>query len=106
MSSDPLHDVGAGMEMTTQEAAAYLSGPVGYTISPRVMYGLKSFGLGPIVEKRGSRADKGRPRATPEPWRTTNNRSFLRSCFCGGLHAILCNPLKDPAGMLQGILDI
>lgn len=55
MSSDPLHDVGADMEMTTKEAAAYLSGPVGYTISPKVMYGLKSFGLGPIVEKRGSR---------------------------------------------------
>lgn len=35
-----------------------------------------------------------------------NIRSFLRRNFCGGLYAILCDPLKDPAGMFQSILDI
>jgi hypothetical protein len=41
------------MEMTTREAAAYLSGPVGYTVSTKFMYGLKALHRGPVVEKRG-----------------------------------------------------
>lgn len=55
MSGDELDDLAADMEMTTKEAAAYISGPVGFTISPKVLYGLKSMSRGPIVEKRGRR---------------------------------------------------
>jgi hypothetical protein len=43
------------MEMTTREAAAYLSGPVGYPLSTKLMYGLRSVRRGPVAEKRGSR---------------------------------------------------
>ncbi|WP_324644884.1 helix-turn-helix domain-containing protein [Pseudarthrobacter sp. LT1] len=43
------------MEMTTKEAAAYLSGPVGSEISVKFLYGLRSLSRGPVVEKRGRR---------------------------------------------------
>ena len=43
------------MEMTTKEAAAYLSGPVGFEISVKFLYGLRSLSRGPVVEKRGRR---------------------------------------------------
>ncbi|WP_354214478.1 hypothetical protein [Arthrobacter sp. UYCo732] len=39
--------------MSTKEAAAYLSGPVGFAINQKIMYNLKSLGRGPVVEKRG-----------------------------------------------------
>jgi hypothetical protein len=55
MSPDEMDDLAPEMEMTTKEAAAYLSGPVGYTINAKIMHGLKSTGRGPIVEKRGWR---------------------------------------------------
>ncbi|MDJ0459313.1 hypothetical protein PUN71_019080 [Arthrobacter sp. NQ7] len=43
------------MEMTSKEAAAYLSGPVGYTVSAKFLRGLRYASRGPVVEKRGSR---------------------------------------------------
>lgn len=43
------------MEMTTNEAAAYLSGPVGYTVSAKFLRNLRYISRGPVVEKRGSR---------------------------------------------------
>ena len=55
MDFDELEDPAPEMEMTTKEAAAYLSGPVGYPISTKAMYGLKDIGFGPAVEKRGRR---------------------------------------------------
>ncbi|WP_018771437.1 helix-turn-helix domain-containing protein [Arthrobacter sp. 162MFSha1.1] len=51
LSDDPLPD----MEMTTNEAAAYLSGPVGYAISAKFLRSLRYVSRGPVVEKRGSR---------------------------------------------------
>ena len=42
-------------EMTTKEAAADLSRPVGFTFDARIMYGLRSARRGPVAEKRGSR---------------------------------------------------
>jgi hypothetical protein len=53
LSPDELDELAPDMEMTTKEAAAYLSGPVGYTISPKFMYGLKASARGPVVEKPG-----------------------------------------------------
>lgn len=53
MSPDELDDLNSDMEMTTKEAAAYLSGPVAFTVSVKLMYGLKSLSRGPVVEKRG-----------------------------------------------------
>jgi hypothetical protein len=55
MSPDGAEDLAADMEMTTKEAAAYLSGPVGLTLSPRIMYALRSVRRGPVAEKRGAR---------------------------------------------------
>jgi hypothetical protein len=43
------------MEMTTNEAAAYLSGPVGYTVSAKSLRDLRYVSRGPVVEKRGAR---------------------------------------------------
>jgi hypothetical protein len=48
-----MDDPAPDMEMSTKEAAAYLSGPVGYSISTKFMYGMKRMGEGPVVEKRG-----------------------------------------------------
>ena len=39
MSSDELDDLAGDMEMSTKEAAAYLSGPVGVTVNPKMSYG-------------------------------------------------------------------
>lgn len=55
MDLDKLGDPAPAMEMTTKEAAAYLSGPVGYALGPKTMYALKDMGFGPAVEKRGRR---------------------------------------------------
>jgi hypothetical protein len=52
---DGTEDLAADMEMTTKEAAAYLSGPVGFTMSTKIMYLLRSLRKGPIAEKRGAR---------------------------------------------------
>ncbi|MEV7132152.1 helix-turn-helix domain-containing protein [Arthrobacter sp. NPDC093128] len=41
--------------MTTNEAAAYLSGPVGFTLSAKLVRNLRYLNRGPVVEKRGSR---------------------------------------------------
>ena len=41
--------------MTSKEAAAYLSGPVGYTASTKFRRNLRYVRRGPVVEKRGSR---------------------------------------------------
>lgn len=43
------------MEMTTHEAAAYLSGPVGFEVSAKFLRNLRYVSRGPVVEKRGSR---------------------------------------------------
>jgi hypothetical protein len=43
------------MEMTTNEAAAYLSGPVGFEVSAKFLRNLRYVSRGPVVEKRGSR---------------------------------------------------
>ena len=43
------------MEMTTNEAAAYLSGPVGFELSAKFLRGLRYVSRGPVAEKRGSR---------------------------------------------------
>jgi hypothetical protein len=48
-------DPAADMEMTTNEAAAYLSGPVGFTLSAKLVRGLRYLDRGPVVGKRGSR---------------------------------------------------
>lgn len=41
--------------MSSKEAAAYLSGPVGYTLSAEFLRSLRYVGRGPLVEKRGVR---------------------------------------------------
>lgn len=51
---EPEFDAG-DMEMTTNEAAAYLSGPVGFELSAKFLRGLRYVSRGPVVEKRGSR---------------------------------------------------
>lgn len=43
------------MDMTSKEAAAYLSGPVGFEVSPKFLRNLRYVSRGPVVEKRGSR---------------------------------------------------
>ncbi|WP_256791975.1 hypothetical protein [Terrabacter sp. Ter38] len=48
---DPARD----MEMPTKEAAAYLSGPAGSTLSAKFVRDLRYLDMGPVVEKRGSR---------------------------------------------------
>lgn len=53
MNPEEMDEMAPDMEMSTKEAAAYLSGPVGFTISAKLMYGLRSTGRGPVVEKRG-----------------------------------------------------
>ena len=57
MSSDEMNDLAADMEMSTKEAAAYLSGPVGDDISTKFMYGMKSMETAPgddqVVELLG-----------------------------------------------------
>jgi hypothetical protein len=53
MDRDEMDGLAPDMKMTTNEAAAYLSGPAGYTISTKIMYNLKSLNRGPVVEKRG-----------------------------------------------------
>lgn len=55
MSLNDLSNLARDMEMSTKEAAAYLSGPIGYTLNTKIMYGLKALDSGPIVEKRGRR---------------------------------------------------
>jgi hypothetical protein len=56
MSAEHTDDLAAAdMEMTTKEAAAYLSGPVGFMLDARIMYGLRSVRRGPVAEKQGSR---------------------------------------------------
>lgn len=47
-------DAGA-MQMTSKEAAAYLSGPVGFEVSANFFRNLRYVSRGPVVEKRGSR---------------------------------------------------
>jgi hypothetical protein len=53
MNQNEIDGLAPDMEMSTKEAAAYLSGPVGYALSTKAMYGLKSLGRGPVTEKRG-----------------------------------------------------
>lgn len=55
MAPGGIEDPAADMEMTTKEAAAYLSGPVGFTLNTKIMYGLRSVRRGPVAEKRGAR---------------------------------------------------
>ena len=55
MGHAPRDDPAADMEMTSKEAVAYLSGPVGYTLSTKFLRGLTYVDKGPVVEKRGSR---------------------------------------------------
>lgn len=43
------------MEMTSKEAAAYWSGPVGFEVSAKFLRNLRYISRGPVVEKRGSR---------------------------------------------------
>ncbi|WP_104044045.1 helix-turn-helix domain-containing protein [Arthrobacter sp. ZGTC412] len=43
------------MEMTSKEAAAYLSGQVGFEVSTKFLRNLRYISRGPVVEKRGSR---------------------------------------------------
>lgn len=43
------------MEMSSKEAAAYLSGPAGYTLNAKFVRGLRYLDIGPVIEKRGSR---------------------------------------------------
>ncbi|MFD0047002.1 hypothetical protein ACFVGV_17610 [Pseudarthrobacter scleromae] len=55
MSPGETEDLAGDMEMNTNEAAAYLSGPVGYTVSAKFLRNLRYVSRGPVVEKRGSR---------------------------------------------------
>lgn len=48
-------DLAADMEMTSEEAAAYLSGPIGFPLTTKALRGLRYLRRGPVVEKRGSR---------------------------------------------------
>jgi hypothetical protein len=48
-------DPAADMEMTTNEATAYLSGPVGFTFTAKLVRGLRYLDKGPVVEKRDNR---------------------------------------------------
>ena len=50
-----MDDLTPDMEMSSKEAAAYLSGPVGYTLSQEFLRSLRYDGRGPLVEKRGAR---------------------------------------------------
>ena len=52
---DAVEDLAADMEMTTKEAVAYLSGPVGLPLSTKFMYCLRGVRRGPVAEKRGAR---------------------------------------------------
>lgn len=70
---DPLNpepeDPAADMEMTTKEAATYLSGPVGYTLSDKFVRGLTYVSRGLAVEKRGNRLVYRKSDRTPSSWR-------------------------------------
>lgn len=75
------------MELTTKEAAAYLSGPVGYFLSPKLLYGLRSLRRGPVAEKRGRNL----------VYRTSSLDAFLRE---NGT-----NPLDWMAGVWRNVAD-
>jgi hypothetical protein len=56
VSADHTEELAAvDMEMTTKEAAAYLSGPVGLPLSTKFMYCLRGVRRGPVAGKRGAR---------------------------------------------------
>jgi hypothetical protein len=50
-----MDELNSDMEMSSKEAAAYLSGPAGYTLNAKFVRGLRYLDIGPVVEKRGSR---------------------------------------------------
>lgn len=50
-----MDELAPDMEMSSKEAVAYLSGPVGYTLSAEFLRSLRYVGRGPLVEKRGAR---------------------------------------------------
>lgn len=55
MDPGSMDELTPDMEMSSKEAAAYLSGPVGYTLSQEFLHCLRYVGRGPLVEKRGAR---------------------------------------------------
>src|SRR5687768_14681235 len=55
MAHGPTEDRAPDMEMASKVAAAYLSGPVGYTVSTKFLRRLRYVDKGPVVDKRGSR---------------------------------------------------
>ena len=54
------------MEMTSKEAVAYLSGPVGFEVSAKFLRNLRYVSRGPVVEKRAPAWFTGSP-----PWRSS-----------------------------------
>jgi hypothetical protein len=63
-------DPAADMEMTSNEAAAYLSGPVGFTLTAKLVRGLRYLDKGPVVEKRTTGSSTASLRLTPS-WLNT-----------------------------------
>jgi hypothetical protein len=87
MNQDDADSLVPDMEMTTGEAAAYLSGPVGFTISPKLMYGLRSLHRGPVAEKRD------------------RNLVYRRSALDAFLRENGTDPLAWTAGVWRDVAD-
>ncbi|MEW9871613.1 hypothetical protein [Arthrobacter sp. HS15c] len=87
MNQNEIDGLAPDMEMSTKEAAAYLSGPVGYALSTKAMYGLKSLGRGPVTEKRG------------------RNLVYRKSALDAFLVENGTNPLAWTAGVWRDVAD-
>jgi hypothetical protein len=53
MDTNDMSDPGADMEMSTAEAAAYLSGLVDFSVSAEYLDSLRALGRGPVAENQG-----------------------------------------------------
>ncbi|MFE4542297.1 hypothetical protein [Arthrobacter sp. NPDC056727] len=53
MDTNDMDDPTADMEMSPTEAAGYLSGLVGYSVSAEVLDSLRALGRGPVAEQQG-----------------------------------------------------
>jgi hypothetical protein len=52
MDTNDMDDPTADVEMSTAEAAGYLSGLVGYSVSAEVLESLRALGRGPVAENQ------------------------------------------------------
>lgn len=83
------------VEMTTREAAAYLSERTVFRVNADILYGLRALKTGPLVEKRGRRLVYTRERLDaflrefgmdPRLWHTGYSRAQIAELRARGIH--------------------